>query len=61
MTELQSEALKRIYAAAAGILCGEENPREAAEDIQKMVINGLKGEALYEWTHEPYDVEADVL
>lgn len=50
--EWQTDALKRIYAAAEGILQGEENPQEAAQDIQRMVMNGLQAREIWPWSHK---------
>lgn len=46
------EALARIYMAAGGICDGEENPFEAAQDIQRMVFNGMSCEQRFRWTHK---------
>jgi hypothetical protein len=53
--EFARDALRRIYTAANGIVIGEEPPRETAQDIQRMAINGLKGREVWPWSHDPGD------
>lgn len=47
------DALRRIYAAAQSLEAGEENIIECAQDIQRMVTNGLRGYQVFAWSHEP--------
>lgn len=47
--EIMDTALRRIFAAAQGILSGEENPTEVAQDIQWMALRALKGEEPKQW------------
>lgn len=47
-------ALRRIFSAASGILSGEENPKEAARDIQTMVLKGFGVHAPTDWSHGEY-------
>jgi hypothetical protein len=52
--EYARDALRRIYSAANGIVIGDEPPRETAQDIQRMAVNGLKGRCVFPWTHKPF-------
>lgn len=55
MAMLQT-ALLRIYSVAEGLETGEENPVEAAQDIQRMALNGLHNMEVFRWSH----IESDI-
>lgn len=48
-----ADALRRIYAAAQSLEAGEESIIECAQDIQRMVTNGLRGYEVFPWSHNP--------
>lgn len=44
--KIMESALRSIMAGAISLEAGHENPREAAQDIQKLCLCALKGEVL---------------
>ena len=51
--QFRGDALRRILSAAQALERGEANPREVAQEIQKMCDNGLLGIVRWDWTWEP--------
>jgi hypothetical protein len=56
-----NSALQRIFSAASGILSGEENPHEAARDIQTMVLKGFGLHYSTDWSHAEHPGLAQIV